>query len=653
MEWKKHINRRICFSLLSVLLICITSTHSLAQTNLSKSRRANQQFSAAQQELQLGRYAQAINHLLAAVKADEHFAEAHQGLGDLYRQNKEYTSAIQQYRRVLDINPILTNSTWFGLGESLLRTGQYGESITALQHYQELLGPNEVNQRTITAKYIQDCLFSIDFFRTHPQGYPLTPINAGPAINTAEDEYFPKLTADRKNMIFTRRVKDQENFYFTEQTTANGAPHWSEATLLQGDVNSTLYNEGAHSISPDGKHLYFTGCNRPGGFGSCDIYVSRRRGDQWGPPVNLGAPINTSGWEAQPALSADGQTLYFVSNRQGGLGGYDIWKSQMQTDGKWGQPENLGPKINTVFDEDTPFIHADNQTLYFSSTGWPGFGDKDIYQSTLDSVGNWQIPSNLGYPINNHLEQSAWWVAMNGTTAYFASRKTDGFGGLDIYHVSLESAFRPAHVAYINGLVVDAQTGQSIPRATIRITELNQLQHTYKAASDSQDGSFLAPLRFGYTYALHVDHPNFLFHSSHFNLLDSQEFTDTFELTIALNRAEIGHSETLNNIFFDVGQYELLPESQPELDKLIEYFRTHPGIRIEIGGHTDHTGTAQDNQILSEQRASAVRNHLIQAGISPSRIEAKGYADQQPLTSNYTHEGRQKNRRTDFKIIGN
>src|SRR5690606_30667553 len=181
---------------------------------------------------------------------------------------------------------------------------------------------------------------------------------------------------------------------------------WQPAEYLSANINTPNYNEGAQCISPDGRFLFFTGCNRPDGMGRCDIYVSEKEGDNWSKPINLGSPINTGGWESQPSLSADGRTLYFVSDRSGGLGSYDIWMSTLDENARWQKPVNLGSTINTPFDEQSPFIHPDNETLYFSSNGWPGMGNKDLFISRRDSLGNWSLPQNLGYPINTYGEES-------------------------------------------------------------------------------------------------------------------------------------------------------------------------------------------------------------------------------------------------------
>ncbi len=649
--------------LLCLLFACLLSISAVAQ-QLSNSRRANQRYQSAMQALQQGRWDQAANYLEQAIQADDNFAEAHQGLGDLYRRNKQYQKAAAHYNKVLQLKPHLTAMTWFGLGESLLLTGEYQDALQALQEYEHRAAGTSP-QRKISSKYIQDCLFSIDFFRNKEaqRTHSGQPVNLGPGINTAEDEYFPKLTADGRQMIFTRKVNQQESFFEAWQTDPETEQSlqteglqqtdWSESRLLEGEINTAHYNEGAHCISPDGKFLYFTGCNRPGGMGSCDIYVSRRSGDRWGTPRNLGSNINTPGWEAQPALSADGRSLYFVSNRSGGIGGYDIWKSDLLENGEWGPAENLGPAINTAFDESAPFIHADNKTLYFTSNGWPGFGDKDIFWSTLDSLGQWQQPVNMGFPVNDHTEQSSWSVSMNGAEGFFSSRSSGGKGGLDIYRVVLPADQRPAHVAYLKGLVVDGESGEPIPEAAVRITELERATSSYFAVTDQDDGTFLAPLVFGSQYALHIDHPDYLFHSGNYSLQDAIARTDGFEITILLHRIKVGHSEILENIFFATGEYALLDESTTELNKLYEFLHANPRVRAEISGHTDNTGSEHSNQILSEKRAGVVRDYLINLGISSARIESRGYGQHAPIASNQTEEGRRLNRRTEFRIIGN
>lgn len=609
----------------------------------SANRRAQQAFEKAANQLKTGQYGAAVISLESAVALDTGFAAAHQQLGDIYRRQKDYPKAVVHYRKVARLAPAMTTLTWFGLGESLLLTGQYAEASRALQHYVESAGTDGETARR-ARKYIADCTFSLAALK---QSAAFVPQNPGEAINSAYDEYFPRLTADQQTIIFTRKADNRENFY---ESVRDSSGQWQPASLLTGHINSALYNEGAHCISPDGKYLFFTGCNRPEGLGSCDIYVSRREGNQWSQPYNLGTTINTRGWEAQPTLSADGRTLYFVSNRPGGHGGYDIWRSSLQPNGQWGKPQNLGAAVNTPYDESAPYIHADNQTLYFTSDGWPGFGDKDIFKTALDSSGKWQTPVNLGYPINDHNEQSAFSVSMNGKRASFATRRTDALGGLDIYFFELPEAIQPHPVAYLKGTIADAANQAPVP-AEVTLTDVLTNKVLYQEQADYEDGSFLAPLPFGRTYALHIRQPGYLFFSENYPLDDSAKINDAYEIHIALSRIKAGETETLNNIFFDYDKYELLPQSKSDLDNLIDFLTLNPQVKIEIGGHTDNTGNESYNQLLSENRAKAVHDYLLHAGIQKARLSYRGYGPSQPIASNDTESGRQLNRRTDFKIM--
>lgn len=619
------------------------SLHAAAQMT-SSNRRAQQAFDKAGAQLKAQQYNLAVASLERAITLDSGFSAAYQQLGDIYRKQKDYEQAVGIYLKVIQLDSLLTPLTWFGLGESLLHSGKYADARTALSRYRHTSGLGAESRR-LTDKYLMDCAFGATAVRNP---VPFSPRNAGTAINSPDDEYFPRLTADQQTIIFTRKKDNRENFFVS---TKDSSDAWQEAGFLQGQINSDLYNEGAHCISPDGKYLFFTGCNRPDGLGSCDIYVSRREGEQWGAPYNLGAPINTRGWEAQPALAADGRTLYFVSNRPGGQGGYDIWQTSLKSDGQWGQPQNLGPTVNTPYDESSPYIHADNRTLYFASNGWPGLGDKDIFKSRKDSNGNWEQPVNLGFPINDHHEQNALTVSMNGMQAFFSTRRPDAVGGLDIYAFQLPDASRPDPVAYLKGVILDAESNDPL-QAEVRVTDVATNELLYTETADYEDGTFLAPLPFGKTYALHINQPGYLFFSESYPLDDSVNINDAYEVRIPLSRIKVGKSATLNNIFFETDKYALLPQSKSDLDQLVHFLDLNKQVLVEIGGHTDNTGTEAYNQQLSESRARSVYDYLVQAGIPVQRLRFMGYGQTHPVATNDTPEGRQLNRRTDFKIIG-
>lgn len=625
-----------------ILLFCLLYSITFAfGQKPSADKKAQAAYLEAAKALRNNAYKEAEQQLLLAVKHDNNFATAYQQLADIYRKLEDYERAAQTYQQVLKLDPNLTSLSYFGLGESLLFTGQYQAALDNLEKYKSLTRLSAKSEM-LTNKYIKDCLFSL----VPPVGQPLFTLHPlGEAINSADDEYFPKLTADNKTIIFTRKTSNQENFY--ESHLQDGV--WSTAEKLIGKVNSEEFNEGAHCISPDGKYLFFTGCNWPNGLGSCDIYVSKKENGKWGTPHNLGAPVNSKGWESQPAISADGRTLYFVSNRAGSLGGYDIYKSTLKADGNWDTPQNLGPNINSPYDESAPYIHADNQTLYFASDGWPGYGRKDIFKSILNDQGDWSIPENMGPSINNFRDQTALHVSMNGKIGHLAAQATDG--QLDIYSFELPEASRPAPIAYLQGEVLDANSRKPL-QANIRVTNTQTNKLVFEDESDLLDGSFLATLPIGHNYAVHIQQKGYLFVSKQY-ALDKAEFAnEAFHSQILLQPIEKGSSSLLNNIFFATNSYQLLPASDAELLAFVSFLRINPTAHIEIAGHTDNTGNPKDNQLLSENRAKAVRSYLLDKGIASHRLTVKGYGQSMPIADNQTEAGKQLNRRTALTVTG-
>ncbi|MGZ3820401.1 MAG: OmpA family protein, partial [Mucilaginibacter sp.] len=462
-------------------------------------------------------------------------------------------------------------------------------------------------------------------------------------INTADDEYFPAITADENTLIFTRKINNNEDFYKSIKVDGK----WQTATFLSDRINTARFNEGAQSLSQDGKVLFFTGCNRPDGLGRCDIYVSQKKGNDWGKPFDLSPPVNTPGWESQPSISADGRTLYFVSNRKGGYGGYDIWKSTLTEKG-WSEPENLGPNINTSMDEQSPFIHPDDSTLYFCSDGWPGMGGKDLFVSRLGKDGKWQKPENLGYPINSSGDENGLTLTANGNYAFFSSNKLSGQGGFDIYTFELPENLRPHRVTYVKGIVLDAVTKQPLESA-VEIVDLAKNIPVYQDYSSPEQGDFLATLTTGKDYGLNISRDGYLFYSANFSLAGHED-KNPFDITALLQPIEVGNKVILKNIFFDTNKFDIKTESKPELQKLINFLTLNRNVHIEVSGHTDNVGSDQFNQTLSENRAKAVYQYLVANGVDASRLVFKGYGETQPIASNDNDEGRSRNRRTEFKI---
>ncbi|QHS57087.1 OmpA family protein [Mucilaginibacter sp. 14171R-50] len=603
-------------------------------------REAIKQFALANQSLDEHLYDEAISQLEQAVKADSKFVEAHAQLADVLRMRRIYKPAITHFQKVIELDPEYNRAVYLKLGDCELTAAMYEPALHHLEKY--LTYPNITPQNIAYAqKLIADCKFSIKALK---QPVSFVPVNMGPEINTAADEYLPVATADESTLIFTRKIDNNEDFYKSVKLNNN----WQKAGYLSNIINTSAYNEGAQSISQDGKYLFFTGCNRPDGLGRCDIYIAQKKGNDWAKPFSLSAPVNTSGWEAQPSISADGRTLYFVSNRKGGYGGYDIWKSTLSDKG-WSEPENMGPQINTTYDEQSPFIHPDDSTFYFCSNGWPGMGGKDLFVSRLGKDGKWQKPENLGYPINSSGDENGLTLTANGSFAFFSSNNLKGFGGYDIYTFELPPNLRPNIVTYVKGTVADKKTKQPL-EAAVEIIDLQKNIPVYQDYSSTDAGEFLATLSAGKNYGLNISREGYLFYSDNFSLIGLKD-KKAFNLSVLLAPIEVGNKVVLRNIFFDTNKFELRAESKAELQKLIEFLQLNPAVKIEISGYTDDVGNTETNIALSEKRANSVYQYLSANGILATRLVYKGYGEAQPIAPNTSDENRALNRRTEFMII--
>ncbi|RYF88132.1 MAG: flagellar motor protein MotB, partial [Chitinophagaceae bacterium] len=476
--------------------------------------------------------------------------------------------------------------------------------------------------------------------------YLFAPRNAGPNINSDALEYFPSLTIEGSKMIFTRRLNNDEDFY--ESTWANGG--WSKAVPVSGKINTNL-NEGAQNISQDGDWLIFTGCNYPEGEGSCDLYIAyKNKNGEWTEPENMGRVINTEFWESSPSLSPDKRSLYFASSRLGGLGGKDIWVTHRNNAGKWSNPVNLGPTVNTTADEGCPFIHADNKTLYFNSNGHDGYGLTDLFLTRRQADDSWGSPVNLGYPINTIDDEGSLIVAANGSTAFFASDGTDTKGGLDLYQFELRDDIKAEKVLWVRGKVFDKKTGQGLP-SSVELTDINSRKLISKLQTD-EEGNYLVTLPAGKDYAFNVNRKGYLFYSDNFSLTSNKADTP-MRVNIPLQMIEAGASVVLKNIFFETRKFELQQASLTELDNVVLLMKENPNLKVQISGHTDNVGQVADNALLSNNRAKAVVAYLQKNGIDAKRMIAKGFGASKPVADNDSEQGRAQNRRTELSIVSN
>ncbi|MEO8583981.1 MAG: OmpA family protein [Flavitalea sp.] len=626
-----------------LLLLCFSLNISGQSKMDKKSKRAEDLYNKGLQMAADGNIKEAIATLESASKIDNKFVDAYLSLGGMHGELKEYTLAIENYEKARNIDSNYFKDYSLPYSINLAGSGNFEKALAAANDF---LSVKQLNAGSLKAgQYRKSCYeFAIDYAKKKGiSDYKFDPKNLGDSINSEVSEYFPALTIDGSQLLYTRRVRNMnEDFYESFKTDG----HWTKSKSLIGNINTSL-NEGAQNISQDGEWLIFTGCNFPEGKGSCDLYISYLTEQGWSSPENLGSKINTEAWESAPSLSPDKRDLYFASTREGGYGKADIYVSHRQINGIWSEPENAGPLINTSGNESSPFIHADNQTLYFTSDGHPGYGSDDLYMIRKNKNG-WDSAQNLGYPINTIEAEGSMVVAADGHTAYYASDRSDSRGGFDLYTFDLREDVRPAKTLWVKGKVFDAKTKRGLPSA-VELTDLSTQQLVSKVQTD-ETGSYLITLPVGKDYAFNVNRKGYLFYSDNFSLKDHAP-DSTYHKDIPLQPLTRDATVILKNIFFDVNRFELKPESFSELDNVVSLLKENPSLKIGINGHTDNTGIAADNLKLSNNRALAVIKYLGLKGIEATRLSSKGMGSQQPVADNNTEEGRAQNRRTEMKVM--
>jgi outer membrane protein OmpA-like peptidoglycan-associated protein/tetratricopeptide (TPR) repeat protein len=588
-----------------------------------------------------GRYSNALNFLEQALKIEPGFVDVYLTRAGIHANMRNYTASIQDFKKAFELDAVYAEEFRLPYSISLAGNGQFEEAHQQINLFLQI---PSLNEQSIKAGNYRKGTYEFALGWKKKYGseiLPGKPLHLSESVNSKDSEYFPSLTIDGKTMVFTRRLNQyDEDFFYSEYK--NGA--WQTAKPLEGKVNTNL-NEGAQNIAQDGTLLVFTGCNYPEGAGSCDLYISYLRKDgSWSEAENLN--INTEGWESTPSLAPDKSALYFSSNNPGGFGGKDIWVTRKLPGGKWSKPENLGPTINTPGDESCPFMHADNETLYFNSTGHPGYGSTDLFLSRKTADG-WEGPINLGYPLNTIDDEGSLVVASDGVTAYFSSDRGETIGGLDLFSFQLPVAVQATPTRWVRGKVYDAKTNEGLPSA-VELTNLSNGELAFKLQTD-EDGNYLATLPQGKEYAFNVSRKGYLFFSEHYAL--NQHTPDSgLTVNIALQPLETGASVILNNIFYDVNATTLKEASMQELNKLVQLMTENPTLQIRIEGHTDNTGAPADNLRLSTQRAQTVVDYLITKGIEKNRLHAKGFGETKPVDSNNTEAGKSRNRRTELHI---
>lgn len=636
---------------LIILLLFTLAFSPLYSQYHSRSKKAIKQFETAVSLFDRRMDEEALKSLDKAIRSDRNFVEAYMMRAQILKDKGNYKAAVKDYEKALSIDPAFFPPGYFILARILYDMGDYQ---TALEKARFFFNKNDFRQvpKEEAEAFIMKAEWAVNSIQS-PVPYALSSL--GDSVNSERHEYWPSLSLDENTLFFTvldpiDLVKPvgpgnmQEDFYFSSRKEQGP---WSLRKNAGQPLNSKD-NEGAQSISADGKTLYFTACNRPDGAGLCDIYVSFFRNGSWSKPLNLGTPVNTRFSDKHPSLSADGKTLYFSSDRPGGKGNLDIWMSVLGPNGRWSEPVNLSDSINTPGNEQSPFIHPDNATLYFTSEGHLNFGKDDIFLSRRNGK-SWGKAKNLGYPINTHNREAGLIVNAAGDLAYFATDRENG-KGLDLYSFPLYKEAQPTAVNYMSGKVFDKLTGLAVP-AGFKLIDIASGDLQMDVSAEPGTGRYLVPLPGGKDYALHASHPGYLFYSEHFSFSGTYPGTDPFVKDIPLSPVRKGEKIILKNIFFDFDQFSLKPESITELDKIFEFLNQNPSIKAEISGHTDNRGTDEYNKKLSEQRAMEVCRYLEEKGIDRKRLSYKGYGEDVPVDTNDTEEGRALNRRTELLIL--
>lgn len=630
---------------LYIILLMSIAFSAGAQYNPGKvNKKAYESYNDALNKAGDGDFHGAIRVMQNAIKLEPKFLDAYLSLGGIYGELKDYKNAVDSYEKAKGIDSVYFRDYALPYSINLAGLGNFDKALDAVNSF---LAINDLNASSRRAgEYRKQCYtFAIDYAKSKPAGdYKFEPRNLGDSVNSKVSEYFPAITIDGTQLFYTRRVNNMNEDFYESSLVDNT---WRPAKSLPGDINTNL-NEGAQNISQDGEWLIFTGCNFPEGHGSCDLYISYLTPQGWSAPENLGDNINTESWESAPSLSPDKRDLYFASNRPGGYGKSDIYVCHRNPDGTWTVPENAGPQINSAGNESCPFIHADNQTLYFTSDGHIGYGGDDLFLVKKLPGHKWSDAQNLGYPINTIENEGSLVIASDSKTAYYASDRSDSKGGLDLYTFELRSDIRPLRTLWVKGKVYDASTKKGLPSA-VELTDLSTGEVLSKVQTD-ETGAYLVTLPVGKDYAFNVTRKGYLFFSDNFPL--SERVPDsTYNVDIPLEPLHADATVVLKNIFFDNNKYELKPESSTELDKIVRLMKDNTTLKIQINGHTDNVGKPEDNLKLSNNRAKAVVQYLIGKGVDAKRLSSKGWGETKPVADNSTDEGRAANRRTEMKVV--
>lgn len=601
---------------------------------------------------------------------DANFAYAEERIKTLIYEDASFKPTEPYFKKVIEICPKYHSDPYYYLGFIYYETENWDEATKYLQEFLKFKDDDEkkfnINYDGFLGQAKQMLRYSKMYSEILKNPVPFDPHPVAD-ICTEKDEYLPIITADDEMMLYTRKLPfksknmiyeaegEMEFFSFSKRNKAGGNFDRGQPMPYPFNKNG---DAGGATMSIDNKHLFFTEVKTEGGFTNADIYFSDFIDADWTTPQKVPGINDPERWDSQPTLASDGKTLYFASDRKGGYGGVDLYSTvKNPLTGVWSKPENLGPVINTRYDEKSPFIHSDFQTLYFSSDGHPGVGGFDIFFSRKGEDGKWSEPKNIGVPINTVKDDLGFFVSTDGHLGYFCSNdpsraKGKAVGGYDIYSFDLYKEARPDEVAFFKGKVEDQG---NVEKKNFKVEVKDAVtQKVTQAMVDSATGDYsvVVNTKVKNDLIITVKKDNYAF-SSQLISKDSIVNAKPAKVNMPVDTIKVGETYPLNNIYYKTNSSDLDPRSMIVIDEFIEFLKANPTMKIEMYGHTDNVGNDNANLALSTDRAFTVRDILLEKGIKENRLIAfKGFGASKPIADNSTEAGRAKNRRTEFVIVG-
>lgn len=623
-----------------------------------KSSRADKAYDKAIRAYTQREYAECIGLMKEVTEIEPDYVDAYFVLGLIYIKESRMNlkAAKQNFLKVISICPMYDVYAYYHLARIAYGAQEYQAAFDFISVFLEDVDKIKTDEDYEEATRIKEFSKFYAEMLSNPVPFDPKPV---PGISTEYDEYLPIISPDNEMALFTRKMKflpSKDNL--TSQSvykerfmySLREEDEFDRGTLMPAPFNK-YDNEGGATLTINNRLLYYTLCKFASGksYYNCDICFSENINGTWTPIESLGESVNgDNSWESQPSITSDGKTLYFVSDRPGGSGGYDIYLTHKNEDGEWGFPENLGPDINTAGNEKAPFIHTDSQTLYFSSDGLMGLGGYDIFYSRLKPDGSWSKPKNIGYPINSFDDDVGFFVSTDGHYGYFASNKFEGFGGWDLYSFDLYEAARPEKVLIVKGRISNLPVKDfKDARVEVKNTETKKIT---EFDVDTLTGEYFGAVLLRNDYIMTVKKKGYVQETKYISKIDPRNSKPLNVLT-EMKPIEVGKSYRLNDIYFDFNSVEFKEESTVVIREFYAFLFDNPTMKVSIEGHTDNIGNDQANLVLSQNRAKAVYDELIRLGIDGERLGYKGFGESKPIDTNETEDGRAKNRRTVFVII--